>query len=69
MELKKFISKQINIEKEIISILKLKNKDFKINDNYKINKNVKKYSLFNTGNKSIPNITLFKEFYNPMVVL
>ena len=29
-------------------------------DNYKINKNVKKYSLFNTGNKSIPNITLFK---------
>jgi hypothetical protein len=29
-------------------------------DNYKISKNVKKYSLFNTGNKSIPNITLFK---------
>lgn len=29
-------------------------------DNYKINKNVKKHSLFNKGNASIPNITLFK---------
>jgi hypothetical protein len=29
-------------------------------DNYSISKNVKKYSLFNTGNKSIPNITLFR---------
>ena len=29
-------------------------------DNFKINKNVKKYSLFNTGNNSIPNISLFK---------
>ena len=29
-------------------------------DNYKINKNVKKYSLFNKGNTSIPNINLFK---------
>jgi len=29
-------------------------------DNYKVSKNVKKYSLFNTGNSSIPNITLFK---------
>jgi hypothetical protein len=29
-------------------------------DNIKINKNVKKYSLFNTGNNSIPNISLFK---------
>ena len=29
-------------------------------DNYKISKNVKKYSLINSGNKSIPNITLFK---------
>jgi len=29
-------------------------------DNYKINKNSKKYSLFNRADKSIPNITLFK---------
>ena len=29
-------------------------------DSGKINKNVKKYSLFNSGDKSIPNITLFK---------
>jgi hypothetical protein len=29
-------------------------------DNFKVNKNVKKYSLFNTGNNSIPNISLFK---------
>lgn len=29
-------------------------------DYYKINKNSKKYSLFNVGDKSIPNITLFK---------
>lgn len=29
-------------------------------DNYKINKNSKKYSLFNSGNGSIPNITLFR---------
>ncbi len=29
-------------------------------DNNQISKNVKKYSLFNSGNKSIPNITLFK---------
>jgi len=29
-------------------------------DNYSVNKNVKKYSLFNSGNNSIPNITLFK---------
>lgn len=29
-------------------------------DFYKINKNSKKYSLFNKGNKSIPNITLFR---------
>lgn len=29
-------------------------------DNQLVNKNVKKYSLFNTGNNSIPNISLFK---------
>jgi len=29
-------------------------------DNYKIKKNSKKYSLFNKGDKSIPNITLFR---------
>ena len=29
-------------------------------DKHSINKNVKKYSIFNTGNTSIPNITLFK---------
>ena len=29
-------------------------------DSGKVNKNVKKYSLFNSGDKSIPNITLFK---------
>ena len=29
-------------------------------DNFKINKNVKKYSILNTGNNSIPNISLFK---------
>ena len=31
-------------------------------DSGKINKNVKKYSLFNSGDKSIPNITLFKGY-------
>jgi hypothetical protein len=29
-------------------------------DDYKISKNVKKYSLFNSGDKSIPNISLFR---------
>lgn len=29
-------------------------------DNYSISKNVKKYSLFNQGNSSIPNISLFR---------
>jgi len=29
-------------------------------DNYKVSKNVKKYSLFNTGDTSIPNMSVFK---------